>query len=84
MDFCFLMLELLAVIGADFVLCRFMHFLGYLAGFLVQVGIFPCLVVRKPLKTALFAFCKFDDVYCRWSRLRERVCFLVENLANNI
>lgn len=40
----------------DFVLCRFRHFLGYLVGFWVWVGIFPCLVVRKSLKTALFAF----------------------------
>lgn len=47
-------------------------------------GIFPCLVPRKSLKTANFAFLEFYDVYCRWSRVRERVSFLVENHANNI
>lgn len=42
--------------GSFVVLCRFMWIFCLLEGFRVRVGIFPCLVLKKSLKTALFAF----------------------------
>lgn len=66
------------------VLCHFWCFFHLFGCVLSLIGIFPCLVVRKCLKTGVFDVLEFDDVYCRWSRLRERVSFLVENHANNI
>ena len=62
----------------------FRHILCPSRAFSFCFGTFPCLGLRRSLKTANFAFWEFDDEYCGWPRLRERVCFLVENRANNI
>lgn len=68
----------------DEILPDFWHILCPSRAILCLGGIFPCFGLRKSLKTGVFDVLEFYDVYCRWSRLRERVSFLVENHANNI